>query len=182
MKQATLESWLGNLAAGHTNLAGEQIDIDSYFRKYSPMVLRRCKSILGDDDAAYDALQEVFMKLLKKQSSLKHQHPSSLLYRIATNTCLNMIRDNKRLVKDDGLAEKIAAVEKVEDQVLARDLIDRIFKRQESTNRLIAVMRFIDQMTLQQIADELKLSVSGVRKRLQKIATLAEEFKKEIDE
>ncbi len=55
------------------------IDIESFYRKYGPMVLRRCRSILKDEESALDAMQDVFVKILKKEKELTGDSPSSLL-------------------------------------------------------------------------------------------------------
>jgi RNA polymerase sigma-70 factor (ECF subfamily) len=68
------------------------IDIEEYYKKYCPMVLRRCRWLLKDEDKALDAMQDVFVLLLRNRDRLKGNYPSSLLYRIATNVCLNIIR------------------------------------------------------------------------------------------
>jgi RNA polymerase sigma-70 factor (ECF subfamily) len=68
------------------------VDVEDFYRRYGPMVQRRCRQLLKDEEAAMDAAQEVFVKVLVHQERLGAQAPSSLLYRIATNTCLNRLR------------------------------------------------------------------------------------------
>src|SRR5262245_65593016 len=65
------------------------------------MVLRRCRRLLRDEDEALDACQDVFVRLLEHRRTLEARYPSSLLYRIATNVCLNRIRDRGRRPVDD---------------------------------------------------------------------------------
>jgi DNA-directed RNA polymerase specialized sigma24 family protein len=43
-----------------------EINVEALYRKYAPMVLRRCRSILRDEDAAQDAMQDVFVQLLRR--------------------------------------------------------------------------------------------------------------------
>ena len=73
-----------------------KIDVEAWYRKYGAMVLRRCRKLLKDEQLAVQAMQDVFVKLLDYQARLKDEYPSSLLYRMATNTCLNIIRDEKK--------------------------------------------------------------------------------------
>lgn len=144
------------------------IDTEAYYRRYGPMVLRRCRSLLGDEEAALDAMQDTFVKLLTYESRLKDQAPSSLLYRMATNVCLNRIRSKKRRPEDpDGeLIARIASGGDAEGVPMARRMLDAIFQREVPSTRTIAVLHLLDGMTLQEVADEVGLSVSGVRKRL----------------
>ena len=75
---------------------GLDIDLEVYYVRYGPMVLRRCRGMLRDEQAAFDAMQEVFVKLLVHKKRLDGRYPSSLLYTIATNLCLNRLRDERR--------------------------------------------------------------------------------------
>ena len=52
--------------------------------------------MLRDDQEAADATQDVFVKLFESRKRLNDKFPSSLLYRMATNICLNRLRDRRR--------------------------------------------------------------------------------------
>jgi RNA polymerase sigma-70 factor (ECF subfamily) len=144
------------------------IDIREYYLRYGPMVFRRCRQLLRDDERAKDALQEVFVRLLTHRGRLADQFPSALLFRIATNVCLNMIRDERRRESSgsEDLLESIAAGDEAENRAVLRDFLDRLFQREPPSTREMAVMRFVDGMTLEEVARETGLSVSGVRKRI----------------
>jgi RNA polymerase sigma-70 factor, ECF subfamily len=148
-----------------------EIDIAEYYRKYGPMVLRRCRMLLKDEDMAMDAMQDVFVKLLQNQKRLKGDYPSSLLYRIATNVCLNIIRyDKSRPQSDsDDILAYIASNDDMESRIEARDYLERIFAKEKSSTKEIAVMHYVDKMTLNEVAETSGLSVSGIRKRLRKL-------------
>ena len=45
-------------------------------------------------------------------------------------------------------------------------MLDRLFGREPASTRTMAVMHYLDGFTLEQVASETGLSVSGVRKRL----------------
>jgi RNA polymerase sigma-70 factor (ECF subfamily) len=45
-------------------------------------------------------------------------------------------------------------------------LLEKIFKKEKPSTREIAVMHFVDGLTFQEVADEIGLSISGVRKRI----------------
>jgi len=147
----------------------QNLDIEALFRKYGPMVLRRCVHLLGDADRAADAVQEVFVKLLENRRHLKAQYPSSLLWTMATNHCLNKIRDNKRRGKEgdgDSLLERIACSSDIGEKHGARSVLRKLFHSSPESSRTIAVLHFVDGMTLEETAREVKMSVSGVRRRL----------------
>ena len=145
------------------------IDVESCYRRYGPMVLRRCRGLLGDEERAVDAMQDVFVQLLTHEARLRDAGLSSLLYRIATNVCLNRLRSRRRRPEtpDVDLVERIAALGPDADgRAHARGVLGRLFGRERESTRVIAVLHLVDGMTLQEVADEVGMSVSGVRKRL----------------
>ena len=149
------------------------VDVEALSRRYGPMVLRRCRRLLGDEDEALDACQDVFVRVLEHRSSLEVRYPSSLLYRIATNVCLNRLRDNRRnpITRDEAVLYEIARAEEPGATSEARLLLARLFGRHPESSRTIAVLRFVDGLTLEEVAGETGLSVSGVRKRLRALRT-----------
>jgi RNA polymerase sigma factor (sigma-70 family) len=144
------------------------LDVDALYRKYGPMVLRRCRRLLIDEELAMDAAQETFVKLLRYQHRLTDTAPSSMLYTIATNVCLNQIRTSHRRPQSAGdeMLERVASAEDVEGRAVDRHLLDGIFSRERPSTRTMAVMHYVDGMTLEEVAGHVGLSVSGVRKRL----------------
>lgn len=144
------------------------LDVEALSRQYGPMVLRRCRRLLRNEDEALDACQDVFVRLLEHRRSLDGRYPSSLLYRIATNICLNRIRDRGRqpMDTDEERLTRIACAEAPGAGSEARVLLDWLFGRHPESSRTIAVLHYVDGLTLEQVAAQTGLSVSGVRKRL----------------
>lgn len=157
------------------------IDIEDYYRRYAPMVLRRCRYLLGDEDRALDAMQDVFVSLMTNVKSLKGAYPSGLLHRMATNRCLNIIRDDRRkaLVPGDEILDRIARYDTAGEVLLLTDLLDRVFGKEAVSTREIAVLHYVDGMTLEEVSREVGLSVSGVRKRLRRLQESARDILKE---
>lgn len=145
-----------------------EINVEEYYKCYGPMVFRRCMKLLQNEERALDAMQEVFVKLLANRKKLTGEYPSSLLFRIATNVCLNILRRQRRsqVLNNEDVLENLACNDKVEKRFIVNNLLDRIFKHEAVSTREIAVMFYIDRMTLQEVAQEVGLSVSGVRKRM----------------
>lgn len=147
------------------------MDIEALYQRYGPMVMRRCRQLLKDEDDALDVTQDVFVRLLRHRHRLNADYPSSLLYRIATNLCLNRIRDRRRrpeILADDFLG-RVAAFDDTEDRVAARSVLNRLFGKHQESTRAIAVLHYVDGMTLEETACEVGMSVSGVRKRLRSL-------------
>jgi RNA polymerase sigma-70 factor, ECF subfamily len=152
--------------AGETSALA--IDIEQLYREHGPMVLRRCRTLLKDEEAAVDAMQDTFVQLLRRGGSLRDTSPKSLLYTVCTNVCLNKIRERSRR-KDSpetDLIEKIASLEEPERRLTARNVVSRLFSSQRASTAEMAVMHLLDGMTIEEVAERVQMSVSGVRKRL----------------
>jgi len=149
-------------------MAQQPADLDALWTRYGSLVLRRCRQILRDEDEALDVTQDVFVQLLRRRETLEIRFPSSLIYRMATNLSLNRIRDRQRRPEsfEEGRLADIAKLEDPDSVVHARHLLDRLFSRHRTSTRLMAVSHFVDGLTLEQVAQEFGMSVSGVRKRL----------------
>lgn len=147
------------------------INVEKLYTKYGPMVLRRCRYILKDEESALDAMQDVFVQVVKKQEKLNSKAPSSLLYTMATNVCLNKLRSvkSKKESSDDSMLMQIASVDDVEAKIMTNGFLERIFTNEKASTKTIAVLHYVDKLTLEETAAFVGLSVSGVRKRLRKL-------------
>jgi RNA polymerase sigma-70 factor (ECF subfamily) len=153
------------------------LDVESHYLRYGPMVLRRCRTLLRDPAKAEDAMQDVFVSLIRSEERLRDEAPGALLLRVATNVCLNRLRGERRRPEDahdgDDLALRIAQADDgggdAESRTLARSVLGKLFGSDDplaASTRSLAFMHLVDGMTLEEVARETRLSVSGVRKRL----------------
>jgi RNA polymerase sigma-70 factor (ECF subfamily) len=131
------------------------MDIEALYNKYGPMVMRRCQQLLQDEEQALDITQDVFVQIIQRKRDLTVQYPSSLLYCIATNLSLNRIRDMKRHSESDmeNMITHIAEFDDPAPRLEAQSILNHLFKRHQA-------------LTLEEVAREVGMSVSGVRKRL----------------
>ena len=149
------------------------IDVEDTYKSHGPMVLRRCRSLLRDEQQAVDAMHDVFVQLLVHRERLADRGMCSLLWRIATNVCLNRLRSQRRRPEDarSELLVEIAASEDTEARGFTRVVLDRLFAREPVSTKTMAVMHLVDGMTLEEVAESVGMSVSGVRKRLRTLRT-----------
>lgn len=155
------------------------IDVEAHYRRYGPLVLRRCRRLLRDEQRALDATQDVFVELLRREASLRDTAPSALLQRIATNLCLNRLRSERRRPedRDEELLLRIASsTEGADRRAETLSVLARIFGRERESTAAIAVMHLVDGLTLEEVAAEVQMSVSGVRKRLRTLRARVHEL------
>ena len=138
------------------------------YEAYAPMVYRRCVFLLKDDAEAKDMVQNVFLRVYERMDTLDLSQPSSLLWNTATRLCLNRIRDKKRRGLDCDSSELLLTIACAEedDSYEAKGLLAKIFSKEQESTRTIATLHYVDGMTLEETAETVGLSVSGVRKRL----------------
>jgi RNA polymerase sigma factor (sigma-70 family) len=155
------------------------IDIEAMYRKYGPMVLRRCRYLLKNEQKALDAMQDTFVRVLRYKNKLYAAALCSLLYRIATNICLNIMRAEKRrpVTVQDDLLQQIVYLDDGVQRFFQKDIINSIFQTEKPSTREIAVLHYVDGLTLEQVSKEVRLSVSGVRKRLRLLKSKLKEQK-----
>lgn len=144
------------------------LDVEALYRRYGPMVLRRCRAIVGDEDESLDALQDVFVQVLRRRQTLRDDYPSSLLYRIATNVSLNRLRSRRRRRCEPAgeLISELPGTDDPQARAVGRLLLDQVFSGVVEGTRAVAEDRWVEKASLEVTARRAGLSVSGVRKRL----------------
>lgn len=156
---------------GISNNMNEEVtlnDFDSLYRQFGPMVLRRCRYIIKDEEKALDCMQDVFVRIIEHKEKLTGVC-SSLFYTTATRVCLNKIRSDKVRYSPqiDSLINEIADNSASHEEVTnASIFLDYIFNETKQDTRDMAIMHYVDGLTLEETAKQMNMSVSGVRKRL----------------
>jgi RNA polymerase sigma factor (sigma-70 family) len=144
------------------------IDLPTTYLRYGPLVYRRCLALLRSEAQAEEAMQDVFVKLWTHREKLEQTALSSLLFQMATQVSLNRLRSRRRHPEsaDDALLLEIAQASDLPERSLAALALDRLLGREPVSTRVIATLHYVDGLTLEEVAAEVSMSVSGVRKRL----------------
>jgi RNA polymerase sigma-70 factor (ECF subfamily) len=124
-------------------------------------------------DAARDATQDVFVRVLRGRAELEAAtSPTAFLLRMATNQCLNVLRASR-----PGWQVELARVAR--DRTVrgiepdARELVRVLLGAAPSEAQEIAVLYFVDELTQAEIATETGRSLPTVRKRLREFLAAA---------
>lgn len=132
--------------------------LDGLYRSHGAMVLRRARSILRDDAAAEDVLQEVFSSLVARPEQFAGRcQPSTLLYAMTTHLCLQKLRDggNRARLEKLHLALGERSAEASADWiVLRREVLAALPEDQASA----CVYAYVDGLTWDEIAEVLGCS------------------------
>ncbi len=144
--------------------------VRAFYERYGKVVLGRARTLMGDRDAANDALQEVFLRVISSELHiLDEPAPTSWLYRVTTNLCLNRLRDERR--RKQLVAERDEQGEgghegAAPDHLEARTLVLEILRRVPAELQEVAVYRYVDEMTHDEIAALIGVSARTVGNRL----------------
>ncbi|MFL5446649.1 MAG: RNA polymerase sigma factor [Myxococcales bacterium] len=137
------------------------------YRTYGPAVYRRCLKLLRDREAAQDATQEVFVKLVRDIA--KFDDPAIVLpwcYRVATNHCLNVIRNRGR--RGEEALDLDVADGAAESPFPDRHLAGTILAQFDEGTRAVAVGVLVDGMGHEELAGVLGVSRKTIERRLSK--------------
>ncbi len=164
--------------------AGANDAFDRLVTRHQDHVVRLARRILGDPDAALDAAQGAFVKAWRGLGGFQGESRfSTWLTRIVINQCRNELRRRKtvkhtRPVSLDETLPNASATRAslvpdrappVESRFAAtelREAIDRAMGTLESEAREILVLREVDALSYEEIAQILDVAIGTVRSRL----------------
>lgn len=155
---------------------GDQEAFAELVRRYEKQIFSLAYRLIGDYDEAADLAQEAFLRIYQ----MIHRYDPekkffSWMYRVAQNTCLNARERRPNNVVPVERAEEYfgdtAAGEAAEPEkdYLNREIrrnIDRAISELPDNYRDIIYLRYIEDLSYQQIADALSLPVSTIETRL----------------
>ena len=148
------------------------LDVANLYERYGGMVLRRCQSILANEQRAMDAMQDVFVQLLQQQTRLTANGLSSLLYRMATNVSLNVLRHQRVRERDlhlDSVPEDDLEETSTENQIINLDRIMKVLHRVPERTQEAALYYYVDGFTMDEIATMMHMSNSNTRRLLREL-------------
>lgn len=169
---------------------GNPAAYEELFKQTFPRMLSYCKLFIHDQSQASDLVQECFIKLWEKHSSINvTQSVESLLFVMLRNRCLNYLRDQKihspekslysmeenelqHLFQLDFMGKEEMTLE--EKMIVAiRESVDKLPEKR----KIVFVKTKIEGKKNKEVADELAISVKAVEKHLQQAK---EQIRKEI--
>jgi RNA polymerase sigma factor (sigma-70 family) len=149
---------------------GNQAAYEALVARYQARLLAFCRHMLASREDAEDVLQEVFAAAFN--AMLADDRPINVrpwLYRIARNRCLNHLRKQTAIGVDSmdiHLAENgTTTADKVHDREEFRELVADVQTLAE-TQRTALLLREIDALSYEQIAEAMETTVPSVKSLL----------------
>lgn len=165
---------------------GEDDAFAEIMRRYGPRVFRVANRFFRQRDRVEEAAQEIFLRAFTQLGAYEGRGSmEGWLTRIATTTCLNILRSAKRrpeltisdLTEDEGAWLEThtadAATEKhlaAERSVVAADLAERVLDTMSHDDRLVLTLVDGEEMAVKEVAEmtgwsESKVKVQAFRAR-----------------
>lgn len=151
----------------------------SYLR-YGPALLRKARRLLRNEDDACDAVQGLFVDLWSKNET---PHDLPYLYRALTHRCLNLLRDEKnrtRLLQREVDTLRGAVRLAPDTSALGLDTLLKLQRSIDEDTMESVIYRFVDELSLEEIADIMRVSRKTVYNRLARAQEALQRLSQEV--
>lgn len=143
---------------------GKRDALEQYVQDHQQDFYRFAYSYVKNGDAALDVVQEAIVKGLTKAHTMRDLASiKPWFYRILVNESINYIRKNKWLSLEETDAVEAAALERDIPQAL--DLYQAV-QRLEPKLKTVVLLRFFEDMKLEDIAKATDTNLNTVKSRL----------------
>ena len=167
MGQTGEQELIIQLQSGSLEALGELYD------RHRQTVYRTALAITGDEDVASDLLQDVFLRLFRFADHIDNQRAlEPWLYRMTANLAYTWLRRDRRWLRPlEDLADWLAGsarnatyevVELQDDWSQVQKAVDRL----PLSQRVVVVLFYLNDLSLQEIAEILDVPVGTVKSRL----------------
>ena len=142
-----------------------------YITQNQQAFYRLAYSYTKNSDAALDVVQDAIVKGIEKLHTLRNPaYMKTWFYRILVNECLNYLRGKKVVSLDEYAESPLSAAE---DRDVAQDVdLYNAVQRLEPKLRTVVILRFFEDMKLEDIASITGDPLSTLKSRLYKALKL----------
>lgn len=158
---------------------GNPSAFEELFKQTFPRMLGYCKLFVHDQAQSNDLVQECFVKLWEKRTTIKStQSIESLLFVMLRNKCLNYLRDHKLHIierdinkLEENELQHLYQLDFIgkEEKTLEESLIEAIRESVDNLpekRKLVFIKAKIEGKKNKDVAEELGISVKAVEKHL----------------
>jgi RNA polymerase sigma-70 factor (ECF subfamily) len=145
-------------------------DFEAIFKTYREPIYRLCLGYFGgNQQQADDTCQEVFIKVWQNLDRFKGQSKvSTWIYRIAVNTCLNVIRSTAYKTQPMELTTDVAAEEQTDVAAEQLGAMYTCISALNPKDRSI-ILLVLDQNPYEEIAGIMGISENNLRVKIHRI-------------
>lgn len=144
-------------------------EFKALYERHGSLVHARCRSILKSEDEAWDATQDVFMKLHRALPAInKKESIYSWLLSASTNHCISLLRKRRTVGFDEAIhsAAVPEAAPHQERELLLKEVLTRFFAPWDRVTREVVMYTYFDGYKQDEVAQLTGIGESTVRKYL----------------
>jgi RNA polymerase sigma-70 factor (ECF subfamily) len=151
---------------------GDQSAFSRLFERHASRVLGYCSRFMGDSTRGEDMAQDTWMKVVRAAPQYRSEGKClSWILGIARNTCLSEMRRNGPQTQMDGGNEDVADMNSsdLQSQLERQAQVTELKKHIENlpdTQRAALIMWVADELSYDEIASQLDLTVASVKSLL----------------
>ncbi|NLD99839.1 MAG: RNA polymerase sigma factor [Fibrobacter sp.] len=144
-----------------------ETELRSLYERYASMVHRRCRSFLKSEDEAWDATQDVFMKLHNALPKInKKESIYSWLLSASTNHCISQLRKKKTVDFNEEVHSKEGPSLPQEKRMLLNEIFNHFLKPYDQKVQEVVIYTYFDGYKQEEIARITGLGESTIRRYL----------------
>ena len=135
-------------------------ELEILFKTHYAAMFRLAMSLLYDEDEARDVVSDVFASLLGGGLAIRSDNAQGFLLTCVRNSCINVIRHKQMRERFVRLYSTAAEPQDngPDDSMMLAELRDYINTQLPPLTRRIFTMRYLQDMTCQQVADAVGVS------------------------
>lgn len=146
------------------------------YNEYKSSIYKFCLvKLSGDSNSAEDCMQNSFIVLYKKMKNNEEiENPRAFLYKTASNYVLKCIeekaKENSKTVPISEYEDKAVDSQSIIDSDIDYSILNK--KLNDALNpdeQMLLKLKYIDDLTIEQVAGVLNISKPAVAKRLQRL-------------
>lgn len=150
-------------------------EVAELYERYGYLLWKRSHAILRAEELADDALQDVFLKVMRHGASLRSADSKlAWLYTVTERCCLDIIKRRARGLGPIDAVEDPAAVSSSPAE--GRDFLTRLLGGLAPVDRVLAILLFGEGCTQQEAAQRLGWSRQTINKKAKVIRARADEL------
>jgi RNA polymerase sigma-70 factor (ECF subfamily) len=137
------------------------------YERYAPMVHRYALFLCGDRALAQDITSETFVRVWTTASAIREETVKAYLFTIARNLYRDFLRQSRRFEGlDASHADVRASADKQAEDRSELGFVQSAMQGLPDSDRAVLLMRTVEEMTYQDIAHALGVSVVAAKVRV----------------
>lgn len=148
---------------------------EKIYNNYYKLLYSVAYSYLKNSSDVEEAVQEAFLKFLKTKTKFKtDENIKFWLVRVIINYCINQLKNKKRYVTDDEYVMSIPDNSNNNRSEYINSLVERL----DIKYRIVIVLFYYENYSIEEISKELKISQSATKMRLKRAKEKISEMEK----